>query len=144
MEKRIVEINGVKLEVDLTEARVVESYKVGDVVKVLIKSYSDYKSYPGTIIGFDNFKNLPTILIAYLETSYNAASIKFVHLNAESKEIEVCPMNRKELPFAKENVLELMDIEINTTQLKVEDLKRKREFFLAEFGSYFKESVVNS
>lgn len=138
MEKRIVEINGVKLEVDLTEARVVESYKVGDVVKVLVKNYSDYKSYPGTIIGFDNFQKLPTILIAYLETSYNTASIKFVHLNSETKEIELCPMNKKELPFAKENVLEMMDIEINNEQRKIEDLKRKREFFVAEFGSYFK------
>jgi len=33
--KRIIEINGVKLEVDLTTARRIDEFKVGDTVKVL-------------------------------------------------------------------------------------------------------------
>lgn len=141
MEKRIVEISGVKMEVDLTEAQVIENYKVGDKVKVLVKQYSNYESKPGVIIGFDNFRNLPTIVVAYLDVSYSNASIKFVYLNAETKEVEVCPANRKELAFEKGRVLEMMNAEIQKKKTEAEDLERRRDFFLAEFGSYFKESI---
>jgi len=34
--KKIIEVNGVKLEVDLSSAKVIEEYRVGDVIKVLI------------------------------------------------------------------------------------------------------------
>ena len=37
-QKRIVEIGGVKIEVDLRTAKRVDSYRVGDPVKVLTKS----------------------------------------------------------------------------------------------------------
>lgn len=141
MEKRIVEINGVKMEIDLTEARVVENYRIGENVKVLLKDYSSYKSFPGIIVGFDNFEKLPTIIIAYLETSYSTASIKFVYFNSETKDTEICPMNLKEMPFAKDRVIEMMNAQIQTKATELEDLKRRKEFFLAEFGSYFKTNV---
>ena len=80
--KRVVEINGVKMEVDLRSATTqeVNTYKVGDQVKVLIKDYSSWKDYPGTIVGFDNFKQRPTIIIAYLER-YNS-DIRFAYFNS--------------------------------------------------------------
>ena len=34
-EKRLVEINGIKMEVDMRSARRVDTFKVGDNVKVL-------------------------------------------------------------------------------------------------------------
>jgi hypothetical protein len=144
MEKRIVEINGVKMEIDLTEAKVVENYRVGDKVKVLVKTYSNYESKPGIIVGFDAFEKLPTIIIAYLETSYSTASIKFVYFNSESKDTELCPANGKEMVFEKGRVIELMDNEIQKKKTEVEDMERRKEFFLAEFGSYFKTEVSNA
>ena len=33
-DKRIIEINGVKLEVDMTTARRIDEFRVGDTVKV--------------------------------------------------------------------------------------------------------------
>ncbi|MHC4294732.1 MAG: hypothetical protein ACYSTL_04025, partial [Planctomycetota bacterium] len=51
---RVVEINGVKLEVDLRHAKVIDQFRVGDRVKVLKKKYEKvYESHPGAIIGFD-------------------------------------------------------------------------------------------
>jgi hypothetical protein len=142
MEKRIVEINGVKLEIDLSQARVVENYKVGDNVKVLVKKYSDYESYPGIIIGFDNFNNLPSILVAYLETSYNAANIKMLCFNAKTENTEICMANSKEIPFSKDRVLEMMESQIQVKATELNDLQRKKEFFLSEFGAYFKTEVA--
>lgn len=65
--KRVIEINGVKLEVDMRYAKRVDELRVGSKVKVLNKEYSSYKVYPGVIVGFEEFDNLPTIVVAYLE-----------------------------------------------------------------------------
>ena len=112
-DKRIIEINGVKLEVDLRNALNVESYKIGDNVKVLIEEYNNnFKSYPGVIIGFDNFKKLPTILIAYLVTDYSSAKIEFEYFNSKTEKVEICPASKNEIPFEKSKVLELLDSQI--------------------------------
>ena len=147
MEKRIVEINGVKLEVDLSTARVVDNYKVGDNVKVLIKKYDGYESKPGVIVGFDEFKNLPTIVIAYLDTGYDKAEINFVYLNAQTKDCEICPMLEREMPFDKARVLDMFNRNIGKCEQALIDAKNKKAYFLAEFGTYFKDisepSIVN-
>ena len=44
-QKRIIEVNGVKLEVDMRYARKIEELRVGSRVKVLIKNYSRYSVY---------------------------------------------------------------------------------------------------
>jgi ribosomal protein L19 len=90
-QKTIVEINGVKLEVDLRTAKTVEEYRVGDTVKLLKKEYGDsYKSYAGMIVGFDPFISLPTIIVAYIDQSYSGVDIKFDYLNAKSEGVEIC------------------------------------------------------
>ena len=44
----IVEINGIKMDVDERTATAITEYKVGQTVKVLKKKYSDqYEVYPG-------------------------------------------------------------------------------------------------
>jgi hypothetical protein len=141
MDKRIIEINGVKLEVDLTEATVIDHYKVGDPVKCLIKRYgSSYESVPGVIVGFDAFKKLPTIIVAYLE---GGSAVKFLHLNESSEDVEITAMNAKDLPFEKSRVLDLMDREITKAETTVADLKHKKQFFLNEFGKYFERAAVD-
>ena len=140
---KIVEINGVKIEVDLRTAKVVENYKVGDMVKVLVKKYSDtWESYAGVIIGFDDFKNLPTIIVAYMESSYSAAEIKFSYLNSASQGLEICPSNSLDKFLDKSHALGLLDMQINRKIAEVDDLKSKREYFLKEFQCYFGEVKV--
>jgi hypothetical protein len=141
MEKRIIEVNGVKLEVDLSTARVVEEYKVGDPVKVLVKKYDGYASHAGVIVGFDAFEKLPSINIAYLDSGYSTADMKFISFNAQSKEVEICAMNNTEVPFVRDNVLELMDRDITAAEQKVADLKTKKAYFQKQFGVYFKNLV---
>lgn len=132
-EKHIIEINGVKLEVDLSEAKVISNYKIGDRVKVLIKRYSDYNSYAGVLVGFDAFEKLPTLIIAYMESG----DVKFLHFNAESKDAEIVLMNPKDMPFEKQRVLDEMDRNISKSERELETLKYKKQFFLSEFGKYF-------
>jgi hypothetical protein len=140
-EKRIIEINGIKLEVDMRTAKNVESYKIGDRVKVLIQGYGeDFKSYPGVIVGFDNFKVLPTILIAYLEAGYYSAEIKFVTFNNKTPKIEICPVTVTEEIFLKKStIVDLLDKEILAKQEAIKDLKLKKDYFLRNFNKYFEE-----
>ena len=86
-DKRIVEIDGVKVEVDLRTAKRVDSFRVGDNVKILDKNYSGYKVKPGIIVDFAEFKELPTIVIAVFEEGSwsSSPSISFIYYNKESE-----------------------------------------------------------
>jgi hypothetical protein len=57
----IIEIGGVKLEVDLRSAKRIDELKIGSRVKCLQKpSYGEMKTLPGVIVGFEPFPSLPT------------------------------------------------------------------------------------
>uniref|UniRef100_A0A6H1ZFQ0 Uncharacterized protein n=1 Tax=viral metagenome TaxID=1070528 RepID=A0A6H1ZFQ0_9ZZZZ len=145
METRIIEIAGVKMEVDLREAKTVESYKIGDSVKILTKEYShskEWKSYPGVIIGFDNFKNLPTIIIACLELEYSSCKLRLYYLNSQSENIEICPSCRNDLIIDKARALEMLDKEIEKTRSELNELEYKKDFFTKNFGAYFSEELI--
>ena len=138
-EKRIIEIGGVKVEVDLREAKQIDTYRIGDPIKILVKKYGDeYTSYPAVIVGFDNFPDLPTIIIAYLEVSYSTAEVKFVYLNANTgKNYQICPAVRKEdFIIDKVHAVELLDKSIQQKAAELEDLKSKRKYFIANFEKF--------
>lgn len=143
IEKRIIEINGEKFEVDLRSAKKIENFKVGDKVKLLKKGYSSYEPYPGLIIGFEPFKETPTIVIAYLEVNYNTADIKFEYFNNKTKDVEVCPMEVFDMPIEKAQVIEKFEKEILCKQDEVEKLKAKKDYFIKMFGKYFKNLPVD-
>jgi len=140
MEKQIVEINGVKFEVDMSSAKIISEYKIGDKINVLVKEYQDKKVYPGIIVGFDNFKELPTITIAYLNINYSEASIKFVYFNSESKDVDITPCRESDLIFGYGDVIKKMDREITTKEKEVEDLIRKKNYFINNFSKHFESA----
>lgn len=139
--RRTIEINGVKLDVDLSTAKKVDEFRVGDSVKVLIKNYDSYQVYPGVIIGFENFKQLPTIAIAYLDVSYSGAEIKFAYFNNNSKDVEIAQSGNMEIPFEAHTVIKKMDQMILAAEQNVRDLKAKKEYFINNFRCYFKNFV---
>ena len=140
MEKKIVEINGCKFEVDLSTARKIEDYKVGDKVKVLHKQYGDsYKVYPAVIVGFEWFNTLPTITVAYLVLEYKEAKIEFLYFNERTKDFELSHAQNEELLIQPADVLKSMNKEIQAKEAEIQDIKRKQEYFLKCFGKFFNE-----
>jgi hypothetical protein len=134
----VIEINGVKMEVDLRQARRVDSLQVGDRVKVLTKQYDGYKVNAGTVIGFEPFEALPTIIIAYLETSYSSVGVKFIYFNAQSKEIEIVKsIDDDQLDIDKAGVMAQFQTEIAKKEIELEDIKKKRDYFAANFKAYW-------
>jgi hypothetical protein len=136
---RVVEINGVKLELDLRQATLqsIDAFKVGDSVKVLVKVYEGYESHAGVIVGFDAFKSLPTIIIAYLKVEYQKAALRFVYLNSATKDVEVCPASTNDVPFERDSVLGLMDRAIELKQVELAEAVKSKELFLQMFNRYF-------
>lgn len=141
--KRVVEINGTKFEVDLRNAKVVDELRVGSKVKVMIDAgYNshDYKVYPGVVAGFEEFKAMPTIVIVYLEVSYSEAKIKFLHYNEKTEKTEVIPSyDDTDLMINKGDVLSKMDNEILKKEEELDDLNRRKNYFLNHFNKYFSE-----
>ena len=135
-DKRIVEIDGVKVEVDLRTAKRVDSFKVGDNVKILDKGYNEYKVKPGIIVDFAEFKELPTIVIAVFEEGSWSSSprISFIHFNAAtSDKIELVPASEDEIKLSKDGVIEKFEREIQKKKNEYIDLQNQLEYFKKHF-----------
>jgi hypothetical protein len=138
--KRIIEINGIKMEIDLRQAKSIDAYKVGDNVKVLIKRYEkQYESHPGVIAGFDNFTERPAIVVAYLDINYNGAELKTVTLTKDSADIELCPM-LDNIPFERAKVTDLLNRKITLKEQELEDLRQQKRYFEEHFAHYWNDS----
>ena len=135
-DKRIVEIDGVKVEVDLRTAKRVDSFRVGDNVKILDKNYSGYKVKPGIIVDFAEFKELPTIVIAVFEEGSWASSpsISFIYYNKETAEnVEIVPASEDEIKLSKDGVIEKFEREIQKKKNEWIDLQNQLEYFKKHF-----------
>ena len=136
---RVVEINGLKIEVDLRTAKVVEQYKVGDGVKVLVKEYSGYKTHSGVIVRFDMFQNLPTISVAYIEEGYSDSTVKFVGINSETKDTKLAPLQEYERQFDYNKSVLSFERAIDKKQLEIDDISQKKKWFVDSYGKYFSD-----
>jgi len=139
-ENTIIEINGVKMEVDLRHAKIVhENIKVGSKVKLLVKNdYNGPAVHAGVVVGFEPFSDLPTIIVAYVTESYSDAGLKFAHINAKSADkFDLVPSVDDELPIKKEDVLAQFDRKIESKRAELETLESQRDYFLRHFNRYF-------
>lgn len=142
----IVEINGIKMEVDLRHAKVVhENIHVGSKVKLLEKnSYNGQSVYPGVVVGFENFQSLPTIIVAYVKGGYSDAGLHIAYINSSkqaTEKWEMVPSYDDDLPIQKADVLAHFDRESNKKRAELEDIESRREAFLRHFGAYFRDEV---
>ena len=137
---RVIEVGGIKMEVDMRRAIKVEQYKVGTNIKVLVKEYSDYKSYGGVIVGFEPFKTRPSILIAYIKASYGESSLHFLTYNSETKDTEICIAEDNFIPFEKSKVLETLDNNVRTAEAELLEARMKKDYFEKNFNEYFEKT----
>ena len=139
---QVVEINGIKMEVDMRTAKRVDSFKVGDPVKMLLLGGTDNEVKNGVIVGFEQFEKLPTIVVAYLSSDYFSSGLKFAYINSDSSdkyEMIACHDDTM-LTLDKESVVRKMNKEIEDSHNKLKDLEAQKEYFLDRFGAYFPEA----
>lgn len=137
-ERTVIEINGVKMEIDLRHARRVEELRVGDRVKILKKVYNEHKVYPGTIIGFEPFKALPTIIVAYVISNYAETKIEFVYFNADSKDVElVKAVDDDAADLSRADVMAAFDRDVEKLKRQIAEIEEKRKYFDTNFRAYW-------
>lgn len=134
----IIEINGIKLEVNLRNAKRVDNLRVGDRVKCLVKGYGGMSTHAGVVVGFEPFPSLPSIVVAYLDTGYSSGTLKFQTFNSETKDFEiVADLDNNALEVDRLHILAIFDRDAAKKQQELEEIESKRSFFLANFGRYF-------
>jgi hypothetical protein len=138
----IIEVNGVKLEVDLRTAKRVDQLRIGDRVKCLAKNYNGMSTHAGVVVGFEPFPSLPTIVVAYLDTGYASGTLKFQSFNKETKDFEiVSDLDNNALEVDKASILAGFAREEAKLEQDLQNVRDKRNFFLAHFGRYFNTAV---
>jgi hypothetical protein len=136
---RTIEINGVKLDVDLRTAVRIETMRIGDRVRVLHKNYNGYSVCPGVVVGFEPFKKLPTIVLAYIL----GTELKTASYNETSEDIEIVPALDDTLLMEREFVVEMMQREIMRKEVELDESRRKLDYFNRMFGKWFESETVN-
>lgn len=141
---RVIEVNGIKMEVDLRYARKVEEFKIGSRVKVLLKdAYGGPRVEPGVIVGFEDFQSLPTIVVCYLQVTYADAQIHFAHINEKTAEkYEVILAQDDDLPVARFDVEKKLETEIEKKRQEIAEIERKRDYFREHFAVYFADRLA--
>lgn len=133
---RTIEVNGVKMEVDMRYAKRIDTFKVGDTVKVLDKRNGKNDMRCGVITDFANFKDLPTMMVAVYrqpEYSWNSPSIEFIPYNSDTKDIEIVGVSNEELQVSHFSVVEMFDSQIQKKRDELNDLIVKRDTFVRYF-----------
>ena len=133
---RTIEVNGVKLEVDMRYARRIDTFKVGDNVKVLDKRNGKNEMRSGVITDFANFKELPTMMVAIFKSGdyWNSnPSIEFIPYNSDTENIEIVGVSCEEIMVSRETILEKFNAEIERKQNELNDLIIKRDTFKKYF-----------
>ena len=140
--KKIIEINGVKLEVDLRTARRIDEFKVGDTVKVLDTRNNRNEVRPGVITDFANFKSLPTLIVAMYKAGdyWSAPSIEFIYYNTDTEDIEIVGVSAEETIVSKDTIVERFNDEIAKKRDALNDLIVKRDTFIKYFGKKQEEA----
>jgi hypothetical protein len=135
-DKQVIEVGGVKLEVDMRYARRIETLTVGAPVRVLVKSYGEnYNVHSGVVIGFEPFAKLPTIIVAYMEVEYGGAKVKFLHLNANSKDTEVVAADSDAVvAFDGAKAIEAIDRSIEKARGELNNLIAQKAYFIENIG----------
>lgn len=135
-DKRIIEINGVKLEVDMTTARRIDEFRVGDTVKVLDNRNDRNELRCGVITDFAEFKELPTMMVAIYKCGdyWSQPTIEFIPYNAETEKIEIVGVSAEEVIVSRETIVQKFDSEIAKKRDELNDLIIKRDTFVKYFG----------
>jgi hypothetical protein len=138
---RTIEVEGVKLEVDMRRAKKIEAYKVGDPVRVLCKNYSGYKVHSGVIVAIEAFEKLPTVVIAYisdiLSYSGDGGNVEFVYLNAQTKDTEICPMVDDDIVPTRDTMVTYFNRAIEKKEEEIRAIRSKKKYFLDRYGIAF-------
>jgi hypothetical protein len=141
-DKTTIEVNGIKLELDMRYAKRIDTFRIGTPVKILVKNYDSVRVRPGVVVGFEPFKELPTIVVAYIEEDWKSANIKFAHINKNTKDVGLVPAVKDDLLLDRERVIAMFDREVKQKEREIAEIEDKKQYFLTNFGTFWNEEEL--
>lgn len=141
--KQIIEINGLKMEIDTRYARRIEELRIGSRVKVLVKGYSDdWTAHSGVVVGFEPFPERPTIIVAYIKSNYNDVGLEIVHYHKDTKDKQIVAALDDDFSVSRKEVLGWFDRETAKAEETIKLITAKRQFFLDRFQAYWHDEPL--
>lgn len=126
------------MELDTRVAVRADVIKVGSRVKLLKKEYTSHKVLHGIIIGFEPFKDLPTIIVAAVDLSYSDATVNFVYINEKTEDYQmVVALDDDHAALDKTEFCKIIDRKITAKQAEIRELEDRKAFFLDKFQTYW-------
>ena len=139
-QKRIVEINGMKMEIDLRTAKKIDTFRVGDPVKVLDMNYQSPVIKAGVIVGFAEFSKHAAIEIMVLSDNYSGVDFNFITVKSGDEcKYEIVHYNNYEKIFTQSNVVDKFAREIEKKKIEIAELERKMKYFINDFQKAFEK-----
>ncbi len=135
-QNKIIEINGMKFEVDARTAtlRQLSTLKIGAKVKVL----KDNTVYCGVIIGFEPFEKDPVVVVCYMDGGYySSPDLKFLYYKKDSKEQIIVSTEDDDGSIERDSIVGKLNSSIATKQREIIDLEDKKNYFLKNFKVYW-------
>ena len=146
-QKQVVEVKGVKVEVDLSTAQRIDTFAIGTRVKVLRTEYSQAKVLPGVVVGFEPFNDLPTIIVAVFKSSYSDVDIEMIYYNSGSEGVELIAASDvqdfDDLILSRDECLAVFTKQIAKLQAEINGLENKRRYIASKFGLLFKDAKTD-
>jgi hypothetical protein len=139
--REIVRFGNFEMDVEVTQVNRIESFKVGDAVKLLKKkgSYNQASTMAGVIVGFDNFESSPAIVVLTMEQSYSDVNFSFITITSESEDYDMIHYSGYEQLFTRDNVMRIFDRKIAEAEMKLNEMNAKRSYFDQKFASAFEK-----
>lgn len=143
MSTQQIELKGHTFEVT-SQAVVRSTIKIGDKLRILKKStYSEPKVYDGVVVGFEPFKELPSIVIAYFESdTYSAPDLKFLVWNEKTKDSEITQAIADPLKNNARQFDLAMQAKAAKLRLEAQEIDHKLAYFRLHFGMPDDQPVV--
>ena len=134
MHTQQIELKGQSFEV-MTQAVVRNTIKVGDRLRILKKSaYSDAVVCDGIVIGFEPFKTLPSIVIAYIEDMYTTTDVKFLIWNDSTKDVEIAVATDGLFEKNLSHYASKIEAKIEKLYHEARELRQKLDYMKSKFG----------
>lgn len=128
-DKQIIEVGGTKIEIDFAQVRKIETFRIGDTIKIFKKKYSDWKIYPAIITGFAKSEEMSGIEITYLELDYSSARLMCDIVTEESKDIVLATISSTEKYMTFDNIPEMLARDIEKREMELAEAKSRLKFF---------------
>lgn len=135
---QIIEVNGVKLEVDMRHARRIEELRIGSRVKVLdSRGYGSATVHPGVVVGFEPFPSKPTIIVAFIKAEFNDVGLHTISYNVDTEKVEIVASIDDDFSVSKSEVLGWFARERQKLDEKRAEIGAKEAFFLERFKAFW-------